>query len=68
MKAIDPEDFDQLLTRMEIVMYACEEKTIKPSTVYLQGVNKQVKREIAFIKELQRKYQRTPGTKRTARR
>ncbi len=66
-RSIPFDEYDQLLTRMENLLYACEAKAQMPSTAYLKGINAQIERDLNFVKAQQAKYPRNPGKKGTTR-
>ena len=57
-RSIDFSDLDNLLTRYENLCYACEHKARWPDQCYLEGVNKQIERDLVLIKRIQKQYMR----------
>lgn len=58
IRTIDFSDLDTLLTRFENLCYACEHKVKWPDQTYREGVNKQIARDLEYIKRLQKQYPR----------
>lgn len=58
IRTIDFSDLDQLLTRFENLCYACEHKVKWPDQCYLEGVNKQIARDLLYLKRMQKQYMR----------
>lgn len=58
IRSIDFSDLDCLLTRFENLCYACEHKVKWPDQTYRESVNKQITRDLDYIKRLQKQFPR----------
>lgn len=58
IRTIDFSDLDTLLTRFENLCYACEHKVKWPDQTYRASVNKQIARDLDYLKRLQKQYPR----------